>query len=462
MSRKSLFFFAGAFLFLVSFQSFAQSVLDAADYRIKKYRSRKVVIRLTDDRGRPLPRFKARALMQRHQFLFGCNMFIFGQFGTPEQNERFQALFSGIFNYGTLPFYASAVRPNPGPLQKAQWEKAVQWANENQIALKGHPLIWHEPYGNPAWFPGAPEQIEPVIKEMVFETVSSFKGGIQYWDVLNEPTVAWRFKTPVAGWENKIGPVNAAESGLKWAKSANPSAQFLVNDYNLWPLSALGNILWHPENTALLRKEPVKYYPVSYYLFIARLMADHAAPDAIGLQSHMHRGDWPLDKVWRLCEKYSRLGLPLHFTEVTVLSGERRQKINTASPEQNQPWPSTEQGEKEQAEYAEKFYKLLFSHPAVDAITWWDFSDRGAWLFAPAGLVRADLEPKPAYLRLHHLIREEWWTDFKGETDSNGELSFRGFCGEYKLEFQDGSAPARFAIDCKNKKAQKFEFRVKR
>ena len=47
-----------------------------------------------------------------------------------------------------------------------------------------------------------------------------------------------------------------------------------------------------------------------------------------------------------------------------------------------------------------KFYTALFAHPAVQAITWWDFSDLGAWLGAPAGWLRRDMSPKPVYDRL--------------------------------------------------------------
>ena len=49
---------------------------------------------------------------------------------------------------------------------------------------------------------------------------------------------------------------------------------------------------------------------------------------------------------------------------------------------------------------------MIFSHPAVEAITWWDFSDRGAWQRAPAGFLRDDLSPKPAYERLQQPVKE--------------------------------------------------------
>ena len=127
--------------------------------------------------------------------------------------------------------------------------------------------------------------------------------------------------------------------------------------------------------------------------------------------------------------------MPLHFTEVTVLSG--RPGWNRPKP-----WPSTALGEQRQAEYVVKFYTLLFSHPAVEAITWWDFSDAGAWQGAPAGLLRSDCTPKPAYERLKRLIKGKWWTHVKLQTDDEGLVRFRGFRGRYLLKVRRGKLEA--------------------
>jgi hypothetical protein len=75
---------------------------------------------------------------------------------------------------------------------------------------------------------------------------------------------------------------------------------------------------------------------------------------------------------------------------------------------------------------------MLFSHPAVEAITWWDFSDDGAWQGAPAGLLRKDLSPKPAYETLQRLIKHQWWTNVEATTDVHGKATFRGFHGDYQ------------------------------
>jgi hypothetical protein len=100
-------------------------------------------------------------------------------------------------------------------------------------------------------------------------------------------------------------------------------------------------------------------------------------------------------------------------------------------------WPTTLEGEERQAEQTVQHYKTLFAHPLVEGITWWDSFD-GGWLNAPAGLLRKDGSPKPAYEELMKLIKREWWiSPTKLSTDEKGQIQFNGFLGQYKLSYED-------------------------
>ena len=102
-------------------------------------------------------------------------------------------------------------------------------------------------------------------------------------------------------------------------------------------------------------------------------------------------------------------------------------------------WPSTPEGEERQAREIEEMYRILFSHPLVQAITTWDYRD-GAWLGAPSGYIRKDNSPKPAYDMLKRLVRQEWWTDTTVKTDENGWAQARMFKGDYRIRCLNASA----------------------
>ena len=86
----------------------------------------------------------------------------------------------------------------------------------------------------------------------------------------------------------------------------------------------------------------------------------------------------------------------------------------------------------------ERFYTILFSHPAVEANSSWDLSDQGAWQGAPAGLLRKDMSPKPAYDALLRLINDKWWTRAEVKAGRGGEARLRRFYGDYKVVVKQG------------------------
>lgn len=48
-----------------------------------------------------------------------------------------------------------------------------------------------------------------------------------------------------------------------------------------------------------------------------------------------------------------------------------------------------------------------------------------------------ELSPKPAAEMLYHLIHEVWHTEYEAKTDEDGNLTVRGFYGDYELEFDE-------------------------
>jgi hypothetical protein len=133
------------------------------------------------------------------------------------------------------------------------------------------------------------------------------------------------------------------------------------------------------------------------------------------------------------------------MTETTLVSGDLMPAhIVDLNDWQVPSWPSTPEGERRQADELVRHYRSLVAHPSVQSITYWGLSDSGAWLGAPAGLVRADGTPKPSYGALRSLIRGQWWlAPTAVRTDAQGRVTIRGFPGEYRVTTADTTAVVR-------------------
>ena len=147
-----------------------------------------------------------------------------------------------------------------------------------------------------------------------------------------------------------------------------------------------------------------------------------------------------MEKLQNVLERFSRFGLPIHFTENTLISGEiMPPHIVDLNDWQVDAWPSTPEGEERQAREISEMYSVLFAHPLVEAITTWDFND-GCWLKAPSGFVREDNSEKPSYAALRDLIHGAWETHTVLKTDAGGWITLEGFKGNYTLKTSRGSA----------------------
>jgi len=94
---------------------------------------------------------------------------------------------------------------------------------------------------------------------------------------------------------------------------------------------------------------------------------------------------FPLDHVQTILDMYATLGKEIHITEFTPQSN--GEKVTGS------PWRGV-WDEAQQADYAKKFYRVCFAHPAVIGITWWDFCDQGSWREG-GGMLRKDLSHEP-------------------------------------------------------------------
>jgi len=404
-------------------QAADDALLETAHTRIEQHRKGDGVIAVKGADGKPVPGANVKIEQIRHDFRFGCNLFMWERCGEPQREEDYRRRFAALLNFATLGFYWPYFERERGKPIYDYVDRVLAWCSENGITAKGHPLVWD--FADPKWLPRDFAEIRALSNSRVREIVARYRDRMAIWDVVNEPTHLGRFNTRLGEWAMSLGAGPYVTEHLKIARAANPSAMLLVNDY---------------------RTDPPFYNILDGLREQGKLLFD-----AVGIQSHMHDGGWPLRRTWEVCDIYARLGLPIHFTETTIVSGPRRG--------QGENWgPTTPELEAKQADYVPRFYTMLFAHPAVQALTWWDFSDHGAWQRAAAGLVRADMTPKPVYERLRELVKGRWWTKLSGVTDAQGEFAARAFYGRHRVEL-DGPSGRKSAqeIPWQHGHANRFE-----
>src|SRR5699024_10778499 len=151
------------------------------------------------------------------------------------------------------------------------------------------------------------------------------------------------------------------------------------------------------------------------------------------------------EQVAEIIERFSRFGLPLQLTETTLVSGELMPAhIEHLNDHVVDSWPSTPEGEERQADELVRHYTTVLAQPAVESLTYWGLGDAGAWLGAPAGLLRADGSPKPGYHALRQLLREDWWVQGQDlRSDAQGVLTLR------RSEEHTSELQSRFDLVCR-------------
>ena len=381
-------------------------------------------IRFTDAQGNALQNSEIKVSQTNHKFLFGCGAFDFIPYVAKgeEKNKDLTETWLEIFNYGTLPFYWGGYEWKEGSPNKDALMKTALYMKDKGVTVKGHPLCWHTAcadwlmqYDNKTIME---KQLARIDRE-----VTGFKGVIDMWDVINEVVIMPVFDK----YDNAItrickekGRVGLIKEVFAKAHECNPDAVLLLNDFNT---------------------------SINYEILIDGCLNAGVPISAIGIQSHQHQGYWGREKLEEVLERFEHFGLPIHFTENTLISGDiMPAHIVDLNDWQVDEWPSTPEGEERQAREIEEMYRILFDHPLVEAITTWDFTD-GAWLKAPSGFVRLDHSRKPSFEMLKKLVKEEWWTDTTVHTDADGFATVEAFKGDYKISAAEKSTEVKLVDD---------------
>lgn len=251
------------------------------------------------------------------------------------------------------------IQPEEGTFTFTSGDRIVNFAVENDMAIRGHTLVWHNQ--TPEWVFYTDKQktelaskdlLEQRMADHIKTVVTHYKDSIQCWDVVNE-AIEDKGNTRLRDslWLQIMGE-DFIDKAFRLAHDANPTAQLFYNDYN--------------------ESSPGKSQKI--YETVKGLLNRGVPVHGIGLQAHWNLNSPSIDDIKNAIEKYVSLGLRLHITEMDVSLfdfEDRRRDITVPTPELLAL----------QAERYEAIFDVFQEYQEhIDSVTFWGVDDSYTWL----------------------------------------------------------------------------------
>jgi len=317
-------------------------------------------------------------------FMFG-NIISPRDFDCPQTLEMFKHHYNAVTAENAMkPVYISSAK---GEYNFDEADRIVAWANENDIEVIGHTLVWHgqsapwlnkNPDGTVLTRAEAKANLEAFIKAYV----SRYSGRVYSWDVINEVfrddagefSGDWRSHlrketdNPRAVGHWYLAYENGAKKELGetgcdyifdafyFARRYDPHAVLYCNEYN--------------------EEQPIKREAMAQ--MVEQINADwekHPHYDGrlliegIGMQFHCNHGT-DLGLIRQSLERFAKTGARISATELDITFGS----------EENPATPLTDEQSKQQAEMYHQIFDMFIEFaPHIERVTMWAKDDKQSW-----------------------------------------------------------------------------------
>jgi endo-1,4-beta-xylanase len=293
-----------------------------------------------------------RAHARRHGLVSGSAVIIHNVQSDPDFAELIGEQCGIVVPTGELKWIA--LRPAPDLYDFSRPDFLLQFAQRNNMLMRGHTLCWHESV--PEWIQ-TPEN-RPNTRQFLVDHITTvckhFAGQLQSWDVVNEailPKDGQPGGLRKSFWYDQIGP-DYIDLAFRTARAADAHAKLTYNDYG---------VEYDNDDNAERRR---------LILELLRGMQMRGVPlDAVGIQSHVKAaqpykfGQGLADYI----EAIRQMGLEVYLTEMDV----NEDDIATDDP-----------GKRDAiiAQTYTEYLRVALANPAVKLVLTWDLSDRFSWL----------------------------------------------------------------------------------
>ena len=365
---------------------------DVINKRISEIRKGKIIVKTK-------PGVEVEVKQLKHEFLFGTAITDnlaekSGNAMSDKDRKMFLKVLKENFNYAVhenaLKWYDTEVEYKKVDYYLA--DRIYELCEELDIPMRGHCIFWAKDDFAMDWLKELNnDELRGAVIRRATDVAKHFKGRIDEFDLNNEMINGDFFRRRLG-----YGIINE----MAWAvKASNPNAKLYMNDY--------GILVENGFNRG------------SYIVQIENLLANGVPIDGIGCQAHFvtsnKNNSGPTaattsEHVQKTLDQLSRFNLPIKITECLVTA-------------------DTEEGK---AEELQRFFRLCFAHPSVEAIIMWGFWEVGHWI-PKSAMWKADWTTTPQALAYRDLVFKEWWTETAGSADKSGVFKTDAFYGDYSV-----------------------------
>lgn len=258
----------------------------------------------------------------------------------------------------------------------------VNWAQENNIKVHGHTLVWHSQ--SAAWLTSDAGKVvtraeaRSNMEEYINNVAGHFKGRVFSWDVVNEAfdggsdipedwkTVLRKGSPWFIAYENGADE-SKGESGADYiydafvlTRLADNEAILYYNDYN-------ENEAWKCEAMALMAEDLNEKWKTDK----RNTQPERLLVEGIGMQSHYWTENLDVDTVDAAIERFVKAGVEISITELDIPYGSYSNQHSD---------PLTKDEEINQARlYAQLFEVYQKYADSIERITFWGKADPQSW-----------------------------------------------------------------------------------
>lgn len=393
-----------------------EEVLAQSRDNIKKHRKGQLQCVLLSASGDILKNSRCTFRQTTHLFDWGASSA--GRWSLQQNDAAYDLWskkFSALFNSTTCKCYWDERWHQPIETEEGQrildlFLDEKEWARNNGLRAKGHPLVWTVPKAIPKWM--LKYSIEEQMRRLEYHVRDLIRNGADHivkWDLCNE--MLWEpslRNVPKRDWphiESIDEILTTLEPAVHWAREELPEGHFALNEYGLLHTS---------QDVISPSRQRERYLEL-----IEEMFRRDCAPDAIGWQAHI--GAWfPHDAFYQTIDTLAQSGLPVEITEFWA-----HDKHNPGFGQL-----SDEELIQTKVEYMRDMYTIAFGHPAVNHFTYWGES----------GFADKEGNTTPFYDALYDLIKKQWSTREETFSDDEGIVRIDAFYGHYEVETPAGKA----------------------